>query len=69
MMRLDGYWKINNRMELAARLKTNWKSPNWLGEVNEIGLKYKSNDDFSYMYKLDGNCNGTFAAWVKKDGT
>jgi len=68
MMRVDSYWKINNNLELAARLKTNWRSPNWLGEVNEIGFKYKSSETVSYTSKIDGNCYGTFSALIETDG-
>jgi len=50
---LDGYWKINNQLEVAGSLKQKLRNSQWTTARHELGMRYKGSNDIAYSLKTD----------------
>lgn len=65
---VNSYWKVNDEIELASLVKSNWRYPSWSGQNFELGAKYKISKQITCGVKAGGDGNITTGTWLKKDG-
>lgn len=63
---IDGYWKVNNKLEIAASSKAHIIHPDFMGHNQEIATKYKYSNKIACIFKTDLAGNMSTGFWLKE---
>lgn len=62
------YFKINDKVEIAACLQGNWRTREFLNEKYEVGIKLKHTDNLTFGFKINFDGNISTGVWYIADG-